>query len=178
MRNTNEIDPEIEIHKSSCLNSLYNSQELDSIVFTALASFKKFFQSEKTRVANIDFYIMIIGISLDVIICFIHLYFQNMRIKNAKILSSSCLTLLPKNQVSQLADNLRNVKKFHHAKNENHLSDENNVPNRQDENIIKMFSSATIRDKYTANLLAFHILTILFFACYTCLSNCFFSSRN
>jgi hypothetical protein len=114
---------------------------------------------------------MFAGIGIIVLVCIFQVYHQNSIIHQTLLTSVESLTLIPKNIISHLSNSLRNQKnsKLKYFKDQEAeievLSDqEEKVINKQEQYILKTFSSDFTSGGQNINLITLSFFNILMFA--------------
>ncbi|OHT08551.1 Adenylate and Guanylate cyclase catalytic domain containing protein [Tritrichomonas foetus] len=140
---TDLLQSEIDISMLNSINiyePIYNSPIVVKYVSEALSYFSDFFIESHSSIDNVAlFAIMFLCITYAVIIIGLLIY-QVDNIRKTKVQIYQCLTALPKNVVSQVAESLNLIEKDENSKSS---YDDTNQLNKQEENIIKVFSSAS-----------------------------------
>jgi class 3 adenylate cyclase len=134
-------------------NLLENADFISETINTALAALSEFVLSsdEEARLVSNFFFYAMIGVSA--IVYFTLLVLQVRWIKVNKEEAYLCLTCLPKNTVSQLAENLRVLKKG--AAADAGTTDTSAESNKQDENIVRVFNNGGSNESKLSDLLLF-----------------------
>jgi len=159
------------INTSALLNPLRNVGTITNFMNSALTVIIDSIHESSKGISDICFYIDYVAIVVIILISSISIIVQVKSIQQNKAEVSRCLTALPKNIVSQIVENMRVIK--HDESGSSSVRD--SEMNRQEENILKVFStgnagSATITDIYGLIIGTF-IFTVIFLATALILNN-------
>ncbi|KAK8841721.1 hypothetical protein M9Y10_026666 [Tritrichomonas musculus] len=125
------------VNTSAILNPSTSMTSIADKFNSALSLMVQFITDNDNETEKLITYILIAAVVVSIIIFVVCAIAGERWVESNKQESFRCLTSLPKNEVSQLAENLRILKK--ETENSTATQTQNNETNKQEENILKMF---------------------------------------
>ena len=126
---------------SKIVNPTYNANEVADSVSDALSNISKYMNDNHTYLLKVFFYLRIVFLIAFPIFLLVVLYIEIREIGNDKIVISKCLTSLPKNVVSTVADSLKMMKGEQSECSSR--TEQDSEMNKQEENMLKIFATAS-----------------------------------
>jgi len=138
------------------LNPIKNLDSMTSHIDKALYHFKAYIESQDEYYNKLFVY-SLLGISLFMLIGMIFMLYRSQnRINENKLEVYRCLTSLPKNTVSSIAENLRVIKKDVDGSS----TSKDSELSKQEENTLKIFNSASSGEKGSSEIIQVSIMTL------------------
>lgn len=140
------------INSVHIIDPLLNSPTVAEYATYALACMRDYLKEKHADIDNIVLFAMMFLCIVYAVIIISLLIFQVENLRNTKYMIFECLTALPKNIVSTIAESLKIIEKNNSDSDNGYEKDTDNYEgqiaglndiNKQDENIMKVFSSAS-----------------------------------
>jgi class 3 adenylate cyclase len=145
------------LKSSMVLDPLVNQEAMSNQINKAISYMIAYIQEKDDALSNMFFIVkIIILISVPVIMIFL-VVFEIKEINDNYIMIYKCLTSLPKNVVSAIADSLKSMKSEHTETSTQHTEQDSEM-NKQEENLVKIFATS---DDNSASKLGSYILMII-----------------
>ncbi|OHT03073.1 Adenylate and Guanylate cyclase catalytic domain containing protein [Tritrichomonas foetus] len=126
------------LEASFVLNMVHNTRSVLSILRDEIQNFAYYFEDIETKANAIMIILRIIFLMLIILLSIFTLILEIYWIQKNKIAAYKCSMLLPKSCISQLSKGLRSIKKEGTSQGSSYNNEE---INKQEENILKIFSS-------------------------------------